>query len=248
GDVLDGGDQEHEVGLAFGKRDVLNRTPVDEKAPAARGLDRPVARVDAFEGPSRAAVFPQELQVEAVAAPDIQDPGLGSERPAARQQALRLQAATNLVDEPELPFREVERVIVDRIDATQIAGVRPRIQVDQAATPAADGQEAVRARAILEVLSHRDRIRVLDPAEAAPGGHEGQGTRKTLPAGHSGLDLRNVGHPLPLRSGPRATTLNSLGTRCRGSRYFQFPRTSVRVREARRPRQAYLCRATFIPS
>jgi hypothetical protein len=115
--------------------------------------------------------------VEAVATADVEDRGVEGERAGGVEQPAGLEPAPHLVDEAEPVLVELERVIMVRVDRRELGTRGPRVEVDDAAAVAADGQVRIGRRPVLEVLTDTDRFRVARAADAAAGGLERQRPR-----------------------------------------------------------------------
>ncbi len=86
------------------------------------------------------------------------------------EQAASLESTPHAVHDPELRRIECERVVAIGIDAAELGQGRTRVEVDQTAPGALDGQERLVGCPILEVLPHADGHPILAPAQAAADG------------------------------------------------------------------------------
>ena len=210
GEVLDRLDEERGVVGRLGQVERLDPAPVHGQAPPPGRGDRPLVDVDAFEDPARGPELAEQLEVEPVATADVEDPGVRREAGERPEQATRLEPAPDRVHHPEVLLVERERVVVVRVDPTELVRHGTPVEVHHPAVHAAHGEEAVRRRAVLEVLADTDRLRVAGPADAAGRGLEdegGGGPRRDGPLGTGGgahrRIVRRAGRAGPGPLGPR---------------------------------------------
>ena len=124
GDVLDRLDQDREVVAVGDEVELLDRAAVHEQPACLGGVGGATVEVHAFELPARLAELAEQVEVEAVAAPDVEDRRVGGQRAARREQAAGLEPAADAVDEAEVVFGERERVVVVRVDRAQLGAHR----------------------------------------------------------------------------------------------------------------------------
>ena len=191
--------------------ELLDGSVVHAEARPGRGGHGLLVGVHALEGPARPAEVPEETQVEAVAAADVEDARVLGKALAPREQPLRFEAAPHLEHQAEALLGEVVGVVGRRVDPPELRDVGPRVEVDEAAALAPHGLEGVGARVVLEVFAHRDGLRVVDAADAARHVDELEGCH-ALQHGTAGksrlraLRTRRLSDWLTSHCGPRGYT------------------------------------------
>jgi hypothetical protein len=94
--------------------------------------------------------------MESVSAPDVEDPRIRGHPAAIPQQPAGLEPGANPMNQAKLPSGKIQGVILGRVDPLELGDIRPRIQIEQAATPAAHDVEGVRAGIVFEVGAGAD--------------------------------------------------------------------------------------------
>ena len=174
--------EQDEIVPTRAERDFFDWPFVHGESGLASGFHGARTGVDSFERPGRGPEIAKQSEMEAITAADIEDTCVGRETFAPLHRAPPLERVPNAIHESVTLGREVEGVVLARIDSRQLAGRRARIEIDEAALPTSHREEAVWTGVVLEILTHANRLAVGGAADTTR--DVGQGERKLSTARH----------------------------------------------------------------
>src|SRR5918911_1415265 len=99
---------------------MLDQALVDGQSGRLGGANRTRVGGHSLEPPARLPVLAQQPQVKAVAAADVEYAGIFGETAAVPKRAPRFRQRTDAVWQPESMAREIECMILWRVDAREI--------------------------------------------------------------------------------------------------------------------------------
>jgi len=163
--VLDGLDEQDEIDAAWFDLGVAQRRLMDVDATPGRDVGSTGVGLDALQRPSGLTEPAEEVEVEPIAAADVDDQRISREVTCGPQHPTGFEPAPHIMDEPEAFLGEVERVIVGWVDAFEFGFGGTGVEKHEAACRAANDEKGVRTRPVLEVLTDTDGLDIARPTD-----------------------------------------------------------------------------------
>jgi hypothetical protein len=175
--MLDGHYQQDEVVCRSREACGFDAAVVNGQPARASRRDRSRVGIDPFEPPARPSELTEQSEVKTITTPDIKYAGVRRQTATPAEQSPGFQSAADAVYEAVLGWSKLEGVVGVRVDSRRLIVRRARVQVDQTAATATDGQELIHTGAVLEIGTDRDRFGVLDSTQAAESGNQPEWSR-----------------------------------------------------------------------
>ena len=164
--MFDGLDQECGVEGLLREIELLDAARVHGEVVPARGRHGAVVEIDAFELPALRTELRQEVEMEPIAAPDVDDASGCRQIAEGVQEAAGFEATPHGVHDTEPVLGECERVVVVGVDAIELRRDRPTIEIHDSTLDAPHREEAVRRRPVFEIGTGPDGFGIASSTDA----------------------------------------------------------------------------------